>query len=53
MTTYQPAPGTLETIRGHRGWYIYDKHGLYDGPYSTAADAFAVIRHIEQRKEAA
>lgn len=49
----QPQPNTLQAIRGHNGWYIYDKHGLYDGPYKSASDAFAVIANAEQQKEAA
>ena len=53
MSVYEPNPKDLYADKGPDGrWYVYDKHGVYDGPY-TCGDACAVVAEARLALDAA
>lgn len=45
MTT----PNSKDVIRGHTGWYIFDRNGFCSGPYKSAVEACQALS--PQKKE--
>lgn len=37
-----------DIVRGHTGWYIFDKNGFCSGPYKSAADALYEINNAKK-----
>ena len=47
MSIYIPKQETTSVQRGtDNWWWVHDQFGAYDGPYSTASDAWAVVEHL-------
>ena len=47
MSIYRPDPKTLYPALLVDGWWVMDKFGALDGPYSNARDANAAISSEE------
>ncbi|MTJ93891.1 MAG: hypothetical protein F8N36_13685 [Desulfovibrio sp.] len=45
MSQYHPRINTLRPVQNAKGqWEVYDQYGLWDGPYKSASDCWAVIQ---------
>lgn len=48
MSIYIPDPAKCHVGERRLGWYIYDEHGVLDGPYKSRFDAVSVLSEWER-----
>lgn len=50
MSQYRPDPQKMYVAEHATGWFVYDAHGVYDGPY-TFRDALFIIANVRNKRE--